>query len=407
MAIEPGHDAIEPKPAALVGECVAFTGRFASLNRAQARRLVSRASGRFAEAFSSRVTLLVVGAAGWPLLSSGRVPRALEAAERLLAKNQGPRIISEDRFRELLGLATPPDLAAQPKTLDLDHVARVVGVEPAVIRRWELLGLVRAEHGRFDFRDLVSLRAITALVARGISPVVIRTSLESLARLLPAAIDHPLSQLSLLVSDSGSLAAELEEAFLTPSGQLELRFAPRRSSSDDAPRPLRPTLHRAEAPSADPAEQAIAAGLVCEAAGEIARAREAYARAAGLRPRDPTPVFNLGNLLLREGRPAQAAEYFRRAANLDPSHAKAWFNLAHAQEQSGQPREALESLRRAARADPHFADAHFNLADLAQRQHEDELAARAWRAFLRLDSSSPWAAEARRRLALLRGRAWA
>ena len=52
--------------------------------------------------------------------------------------------------------------------------------------------------------------------------------LDALSGFLPG-VDRPLAQLSILVSDSGELVAELEEALLTPSGQLELRF--------DAPRP--------------------------------------------------------------------------------------------------------------------------------------------------------------------------
>ena len=52
--LEPG------KPAALLGQRVAFTGRFASLTRSQAEKLVGDALGRLSPSVSSRATMLVV-----------------------------------------------------------------------------------------------------------------------------------------------------------------------------------------------------------------------------------------------------------------------------------------------------------------------------------------------------------
>ena len=58
-----------------------------------------------------------------------------------------------------------------------------------------------------------------------------------LARELPD-VDRPLAQLKILVSDSGELVAELEEALLTQSGQLEIRFDPPGRASGQTPRAL-------------------------------------------------------------------------------------------------------------------------------------------------------------------------
>ena len=62
----------------------------------------------------------------------------------------------------------------------------------------------------------------------------------------------------------------------------------------------------------------------------------------------------------------------------------------------------MKHLRRAIAADAAFADAHYNLADLAERLGDRDTAASAWNEYLRLDSSSEWGAEARRRLQALR-----
>lgn len=393
MGVSGTQTVLEPgRSAPLLGQRVAFTGRLASLGRGEAHALVERAGGRTAGAVSARVTMLVVGMRGWPLMESGQLTAKLVAAERLRAAGTPVRIVSEIEFKEMLGLAAPSGTGT--KSLRAEQVCRALGVEAEALRRWEYCGLVRSQDGRYDFADLVSLRTVTGLVARGVRPVVIRRSLDALRAYLPG-VERPLSQLRILVSGSGELVAELEEALLTTTGQLELRFdAPERAG--------------AEAPPALAMESAsvgaswIEAGLAHERAGDLERAEEAYRKAAALAPGDAVAHFNLGNVLLARGRPEAAAERFEQAAALDPGHPGAWFNLAHAAEALGDPRAALAHLRRAVAADPSYADAYYNLGALAERMGEREGAACAWEAYVRLDPASEWGREARRRLRALR-----
>jgi Tfp pilus assembly protein PilF len=396
MTLEPG------KPAALLGQRVVFTGRFASLMRAEAEKVVARAGGRVLPGVSPRATMLVVGMRGWPLMDSGHVTRKLAEAERLRAAGRTIRILSEVTFRELVGLEAPAEAVA--KTLSEQQVCKTLGIDARVLQRWEHCGLVRSHDGLYDFRDLVSLRTVTGLVARGVSPVVIRKSLDALGGFLPG-VDRPLAQLNILVGDSGELVAELEEALLTQSGQLAFRFETSQQPAADAPRPL--SLARAD--TRDSAAW-IEAGLEHEEAGELEKAEHAYRRAAALAPNDALPQFNLGNVLLAGGRLEAAAERYAQAVALDPSNAQAWFNLAHVQDALKDRPSAMKYLRRAIAADPTYADAHFNLADLAERVGDNATAAAAWDDYLRLDPRSEWSAEARRRLHALRkprGPAWA
>jgi tetratricopeptide (TPR) repeat protein len=406
---------VEPGPAgagaatALVGERVAFTGRFATLKRTEAESLVTRSGGTLASDASVRPTILVVGMLGWPLMHSGQVTRKLAEAERLRAAGKPVRVISETQFREMVGLDPPTAPAAGEKTITAEAVCAALGIDGRILQRWEHCGLVRSQDGRYDFRDLLSLRTVTNLVARGVSPVVIRKSLDALAGFLPG-VDRPLAQLNILVSDSGELVAELEEALLTQSGQLELRFdAPRTAqatdSAENAPSP-RPLLSLVRADARDSAAW-VEAGLEHERAGDLIKAEHAYRRAAALAPSDPVPQFNLGNVLLSGYRLEAAAERYAQAVALDPSHSRAWFNLAHVQDALKDRWSAIRYLRRAIAADPGFADAYYNLADLAERAGDRQAAADAWDDYLRLDPGGPWSAEARRRLAALRGRAWA
>jgi hypothetical protein len=403
--LEPG------RAVALLGHRVTFTGRLATMSRTQAGVLVERAGGRTCAGMSSRASMLVVGMRGWPLMESGHIPHKLAEAEKLRANGRRIEIVSETRFREILGLEPPPDAGA--KALSAQQVCSALGIDARTLQRWEHCGLVRSHDGFYDFRDLISLRTVTGLVARGVSPVVIRSSLDALGAFLPG-VDRPLAQLSILVSESGELVAELEEALLTPSGQLHLRFdtpAPREERGIDGgegadAEDQRPRLSFVRADARDSAAW-IEAGLRHEDEGELDKAENAYRRAAALAPNDPVPQFNLGNVLLAGGRLEAAAERFAQAVALDPSHAQAWFNLAHVQDALHDQRSAMKYLRRAIAADPAYADAHFNLADIAERVGDRDAAAAAWDDYLRLDPASEWSVEARRRLQALRRPAWA
>src|SRR5262245_47517469 len=226
VVVEPGPATPPVQP--LAGQRVAFTGRFATLKRTEAESLVTKAGGMLSTGASARATILVVGMLGWPLMNSGQVTKKLADAERLRAAGKPVKVVSETEFRELVGLDPPTAAGAGEKPITAESVCSALGIDARILQRWEHSGLVRSREGRYDFHDLLSLRTVTNLVARGVSPNVIRKSLDALASFLPG-VDRPLSQLSILVSDKGELVAELEEALLTQSGQLELRF--------DAPRP--------------------------------------------------------------------------------------------------------------------------------------------------------------------------
>jgi tetratricopeptide (TPR) repeat protein len=77
---------------------------------------------------------------------------------------------------------------------------------------------------------------------------------------------------------------------------------------------------------------------------------------------------------------------------------EAWYNLADMLDEQGRANEAIVCLQRAIGADPSYADAVFNLALFLQRLEQHAQAAQWWRRYLELDSSSPWAARARRAL---------
>jgi tetratricopeptide (TPR) repeat protein len=369
----------------LRGKRVAFTGRPATMTRDQAREHVRRLGGEVVDSVSRRTSLLVVGMRGWPILPSGAVSRPLRRAEELASRGSGIRIASEAEFRQIVGL--DPRSASDDKAYSADRIATMVGVEPATLRRWEQLSLIRSHDGRYDFRDIVSLRTIADLVARGVRPERIASSLHALSRVLPGT-DQPLAQLRIFEGDQ-SLLVELESGLIDAGGQLRLDF----DATQSAARPVAPL-----APRPVSADEWLKRGLGHESDERFAEAADAYAEAIRSRRDFAEAHFNRGNALRELDRPEEAASAYRRAVAIDPDMALGWYNLADLDEQQGRVREAIEHLQRALAIDPDFADAHFNLASCYEQLARAGEAAAHWREYVRLDPTSEWARAARERI---------
>lgn len=368
---------------------VAFTGRLATMTRADATAGIRAAGGHVSEHLSRRTSLLVVGIGGFPLTREGGVTKKLIDAERL-----GIPIVSEERLRELLRLAEPKQ---EQKTYRRVEVADLLGIDERTLARWEAMGLIRSTDERFDFRDIVSLRAISELLARDVRPSTIALSMRKLAGILPGT-DRPLSQLR-IVEQSGELVAELGDAWMAADGQFVINFESAETSTDIASDPIR--MEAAMPCDPDSAQEWIDAGWQYEDQGELEAACDAYRRAVEA---DPTLVeahFNLGNALRDLGQPQRAVEAFQQAIRLDQSCAPAWYNLADMLQAIGETEQAIEALNHALRASPDFADAHFNLAAIYEQAGNRQAAAAHWRAYLKLDPASDWSLEARRRLSRL------
>jgi tetratricopeptide (TPR) repeat protein len=370
---------------------VVFTGRLASIGRAEAAALVQRAGGAVCTTVSRRTSMLVVGADGWPLRRDGSVSRSLLRAEELNAAAAGIDIVSEREFLERTGAVCRED--AFRKTHPLERIAALIGVAPATVRRWELLGLIRSAEGRCDFRDIVSLRVIADLVRRGVSPQVIGRSMRGLRSLLPD-VEHPLAQLTIVEGDE-ALLAEIGDALVTPEGQLVFNFAAGATGATAPPAALKLEARREELGPV----QWLERGLALEQEERFEEAALAYREALARRPGSPEAHFNLGNALRALGELDEAEERLLTATALDPHMAAAWYNLADLQEERGRLDDAIASLSAALRAWPDFPDAHYNMAVFCEMAGRLERAAEHWRAYLRLDPASAWGRTARLRLA--------
>jgi tetratricopeptide (TPR) repeat protein len=213
------------------------------------------------------------------------------------------------------------------------------------------------------------------------------------------------------------------------------------------PQAVAPRPHpEAATPAAAPRPQAAVAatgrdvsgtGLAAYAAGDLGTAMERFKEAVALAPNDTEALNNLGQLLVRDGRPAEAIPYFdkaiaalptewayrfnrarafavmeqwdqavagyRDALAVFPEDYVTYFNLAKALQKQGELAGAIEAFEHAIRLAPGQADFHLShglALEAAQRPRD---AANAYRRYVELADAGPEADKVKGRIALLDG----
>jgi len=281
----------------------------------------------------------------------------------------------------------------------LRELTRVLSLTPRRAAQLRRLDLLHRDAG-YTFRDLLALKAASALLDAGASVRQIKQALQSLRRQDPDLKD-PLAEVRLVMED-GRLLAESDRVRFDPrTGQAVLGLDAGGLEKDVAAtlttglvRPLHPPatqaetwFERASEWDGDPArwEQAL----------------DAYRRVVALDPTYAAAWNNQGLLLHRMGRYEDARHAYERALEHDPRCAEAAYNLGSLAEDCGDVEGAVEHYRRALALSPDYADAHFNLAAALARAGRGGEAMGHWQRYLELDAGSPWARIARAHLELV------
>ena len=375
----------------LKGKRVTFTGRLASMNRAEAVALVRAHGGIFVSNLSGRTSMLVVGQDGWPLQKDGRLTSKLRCARAFEQAGQRITILSEEEFLTQLGLdAHTEEVRRRYSTVQLSTLLKIPGDR---VRRWLTAGLIRAVEtvdgvSYFDYQQVVSARTLSDLVQAGVGPDRLRRSIQQMKTWL-RNVESPLLQLAVM-EQSGELLVRLKDGLAEPTGQRRLDF-----DAADEPVSL-----------SQPPETAVnwfELGCEHEDSGQFGDAADAYRQALAVGGPDAVACYNLANCLYAMGQKELAAERYAQAAETDGSFAEAWNNLGVVLVELRNRDEAVTAFERALGANPHYADAHYNLADLLDTSGDIAGAARHWRAYLSLDRQSQWASHARKRLAAVTG----
>jgi tetratricopeptide (TPR) repeat protein len=276
---------------------------------------------------------------------------------------------------------------------DTAQAARIVGVTPRRLRQCVGAGLLEPPRDpkgrlRFGFVDLVMLRTMRGLMAKGVAVPHIARVLRSLGRQIG---DRALTGLTIYVDGRRVVAWDGNSRWQPDSGQFLFNF--------DAGRVVRGARKVAairgpgRAKSQAPPPRSASAEEWCELASELEQespieAQAAYRHALEI---DATMVMahiNLGCLLHAAGKHTAAERHYRKAIKLDGEHALAWYNLGVLLEDRERAREALPCYERAVAADAELADAHYNLALLYEHAGRKQDAVRHFAIYKRLEHKS-------------------
>jgi tetratricopeptide (TPR) repeat protein len=144
-------------------------------------------------------------------------------------------------------------------------------------------------------------------------------------------------------------------------------LAARRAAAAAAPK----VVEAIPAPAARPFMDAQGQGYEAYQAGDLESAATHYQDALKKNPNDPEAMSNLGQVLVRLGKPKEAIPYFERAVALNPDRWAYVFNLARAQSLLEQWDRSIGSYRRAQQLFPNDYATTFNLALTLHKSGDD------------------------------------
>jgi tetratricopeptide (TPR) repeat protein len=367
---------------------IAFVGRLASMARRDASQLVRDHGATVLEKPDVSATLIVVGEHDFPLPESSDQTDWFDDDTRQRIEAGEIEVIAETQLWQRLGLVDSQHDIQRLYTPAM--LADLLRVPVAVIRRWHRRGLiVPAREVRrlpyFDFQEVATARRLAELLAGGASPRAMEKQLAAFARYLPN-VARPLAQLSVIVQGKEILLRQ-GDGLLEPGGQLRFDF--------DATLP-EPEPSRAVPTSPDQMSR-LAAEL--EEDGQLAAGAEMYRAAMAAEGPKAETCFQVAELLYRLGDLGGARERYYMAIELDEDYVEARANLGCVLAETGQHDLAVAAFEGALRYHPDYADAHYHLARSLDELGRRGEAENHWRSFLSLAPDSPWAEEARGRLA--------
>jgi tetratricopeptide (TPR) repeat protein len=279
---------------------------------------------------------------------------------------------------------------------ELTRILTLTSKRAGQLRR---LGLLRGDAG-YSFRDLLGLRAASALLDTGASVRQIRQALDALRRHDPG-LHQPLAEMRLVLEGDRLLAQSDRVRFDPRTGQTVLRLDSG-GLEEAAAATLATGLVRPLAPPAEQAEAWFERASEWDGdPGQWKDAVDAYRRVVAIDPAYAAAWNNLGLLLHRMGQYGEAGIAYRSALEQDPGLCEARYNLGSLHEDLGDVEEAVRCYRGALELSPEYADAHFNLAGALARAGRGDEAVRHWQRYLQLDAGSPWARIARAHLELV------
>lgn len=266
---------------------------------------------------------------------------------------------------------------------------RILRITVRQLAGWEKAGLIPSGE-TYSFFDLLQTKKVRDLCARRVRPAVIRESLAAMQQ-QAAGMENPLLEAAAF-SAGKRVAFRHQGKILEPiAGQFLFDFAPNEHLVSGTALPIR----ERQAPAGGVAEL-FAQGIALEEDPSThTQAMTAYQALLAIDPEHAAAHINLGTLYYNRQDFALSEKHYRTAVAVDPRYALAHFDLGNVLDETGRVAEAIQSYNTALQLAPTYADAHYNVALAYEKNREPRKALMHWRAYVKLDSSGPWATHAR------------
>ena len=269
---------------------------------------------------------------------------------------------------------------------------RILRITPRQLAGWEKAELVSATES-YSFFDLLQVKKVRDLCARKVRPAVIRESLSAMQK-QAAGMENPLLEAGAFTTGRRVAFRHAGKVFEPIAGQFMFDFAPRdtvvASTSASVPKP---------APEPKDVAELFAHGISLEEDPTTqAQAIAAYQRVLELDPGHAAANINLGTLHYNRQEYVQAEAHYRRAITIDPRYALAYFDLGNVLDETGRVMEAIQAYGTALQLAPTYGDAHYNVALAYEKIKEPRKALKHWQAYVKLDTTGPWAVHARNQI---------
>jgi tetratricopeptide (TPR) repeat protein len=267
---------------------------------------------------------------------------------------------------------------------------RILHITPRQLANWERIGLVTSAE-TYSFFDLLELKKVRDLCAMSVRPTVIRQSLEAM-RKQAAGVEKPLLEAGAWSTARHRVAFRHDGKLLEPiAGQFLMDFSEREKVVTSTPVPR---------PEPTPRENESAAWFARGIASEEDPATQneaiaAYHKVLEIEPAHAAAHINLGTLHYNRQDFGLAESHYRQAIEADPRYALAYFDLGNVLDETGRVPEAIQTYKTALQLAPTYADAHYNLALAYEKLRQPRKALQHWQAYIKLDTSGPWAVHAR------------
>jgi tetratricopeptide (TPR) repeat protein len=405
-----GGSTIQQHEKSLAGRRVLIAGKLASMPRREAEQLIREHGGELVDRVGETADLIVIPDDADPKRATVDGPLFDENSRQRIASGQ-IELLRESEFWARLGLVDSGRGVERLYTAAM--LAELVHVPVAVIRQWHRRGVLRAHHevrrlAYFDFEEVRVARKLVELIHAGCSLANVNRKLQTLSRLL-ADVPRPLADPEVVV-EGRRLYVRRGESLAEPSGQLLIDFDAAKTQGEvdagpvaipfvarDALRHAQPDSIRGTHPRPAADLRALAAEL--EANGQEQQAADVY-RAILFTPESlPDDHFALAELLYLAGDLAAARERYYMAIERDEDFVEARCSLGCVLAEQGDTTLAEAAFRGALEYHADYADAHYHLARLLDSDKRSPDASRHWQMFMNLAPASPWADEARERIA--------